>query len=90
MINNLSKREKIALYAAIALGAIIIILLVLDFSGLCRGISDLFTFPLSAILILVYYLQRKSEKKFMPRFYLCCGIMMLFLSVCSLILYFVR
>ena len=86
---DFTKKEKAAFVSAIIMGAVIILLLIVDFSGLCKGISDIFPLFLGIALMLVYYLQRNSGRRFMPRFYFVCGVMMAVLSVFEIILYFV-
>lgn len=84
--NELSKKQKAMLTAAVCIAVIILALIIIDFSGLCRGISDIFPLLLGILLILVSCIRKNKNELGMTRFYLICGILMMLLYITEQVL----
>lgn len=85
-LKEITKAERIVFFVLLALAAALIVLVILDFSGVCFGISDVSPLLLGTGLILNFYLRRNGSDKAMNWFCLVCGILMVLLYIAEIIL----
>lgn len=87
--SELPKKQKAVAVAALCVAILMLALFIIDFSGLCKGISDIFPLLLGILLVLVAILRKSKKELGMTRFYLICGILMIILYVAEQILIFI-